>query len=116
MLSSLLTRSLPLTALTLWASSALACTVANAGPTAHATLNSANSGVMQMTLMGARTKAEPGRKTERGLGRVNTLATRTPVLATTEDATNSHPYQPIAMLAAALALMVSIALRRSGKH
>lgn len=67
-----------------------------------------------MTAMNSRAEAEPRGNTERASA--NTVAQRTPALAAADDSADSHAYKPIAMLAAALALMISIALRRSGKR
>lgn len=142
---------------TVWAGSALACTAANAGPTAPAALNNADGAVRPsapaarsnitvgltnaeglklrlrqqdtvlsaylpppsvntMTAVNALTDAEPRRNPERERGNADTLSQRLPVLAAAEDSADSHTSKPIAMLAAALALMASIALRRSGKR
>lgn len=54
--------------------------------------------------------------TERSAARTERSSPLTlPAKAAPDDAAN-HTYKPLAMLAAALALMVSIALRRSGKR
>ena len=60
-----------------------------------------------------RADAEPSRSTDRTNA---TLAPRAPVLTPSEASDDSHAYKPVAMLVAALAVMVSIALRRGGKR
>lgn len=124
MLRTLFRRSLWMTGsllvgLVLLADSSLACTASDAGTAASTALDSAEGGVVQMT-PAARMSPTVGLGNTAGLklriGQTQSLTQRTPVLATSENTADSPTYKPLAMLAAAVALMVSIALRRSGKR
>lgn len=124
MLRTLFRRSLWMTGsllvgLVLLADSSLACTASDAGTAASTALDSAEGGVVQMT-PAARMSPTVGLGNTAGLklriGQTQSLTQRTPVLAASENTADSPTYKPLAMLAAAVALMVSIALRRSGKR
>lgn len=92
-----------LVSMALWASPASACTeVGDAGRTATPTLNSAEGLKLRMRQPDAVRSAS---------------LTQPPLaLAAADETGDRHTYKPVAMLVAALALMVSIALRRSGKY